>query len=75
MQMHYSIHILYYLFSEQNSFDGGMRDGTEKSFEVDHLATYTSKSGEDLSVSRMGHLMRRGTLAVGQIRRVFGDKG
>lgn len=30
---------------EQNSFDGGMRDGTERSFEVDHLATYTSKSG------------------------------
>ena len=22
-----------------------MRDGTERSFEVDHLATYTSKSG------------------------------
>ncbi|XP_053384488.1 epidermal growth factor receptor kinase substrate 8-like isoform X7 [Mercenaria mercenaria] len=30
---------------EQNSFEMGMRDGNEPTFEVDHLATYTSKSG------------------------------
>lgn len=32
-----------FMFSDGNSFD--MRDGREASFEVDHLATYTSKSG------------------------------
>ena len=40
----------FFLTSEQNSFDGGMRDGTERSFEVDHLATYTSKSGRFMNV-------------------------
>ena len=33
-------------FSDQHSFDGGVRDRIEMAFEVDHLATYTSKSGK-----------------------------
>jgi hypothetical protein len=42
----YVICLYMFMLTEQNSFDMGMQDSSGPMFEVDHLATYTSKSGK-----------------------------